>query len=106
MAKSVSNQNPNEWTFVAVHKSRVKVLENAILVIGTNPKLKGKLEFSSLFPKVFKRNKEHEDAIFFSFPPTFEVKVRKTNMKENTYSDIYLNEEEKVKFFKGLREEY
>lgn len=98
--KSVQN---NEWTFVAVHKSRVKPLENAILVNGTSPKLKDKVEFSTLFPKVFKRAKEHDDAMFFSFPKDFEVKVRKTNFETNTYSEIYLNEEQKEKFFKGLR---
>lgn len=103
----MENQKTNQsnWTFVAVHRSRVRFLKDAVLVDGTNEKLKGKLEFTTSLPLVFKRKKEHEDAIFFSFPPDFDVKVRKTNLSNNTYSDIYLTEEQKIKFFKGLRTE-
>ena len=97
--------NSVKWDFVAVHRSRVKFLKDAVLVDGTNQKLKGKLQFTSSLPMVFKRAKEHEDAIFFSFPPEFEVKVRKTNLKDNTYSESYIVGEDKLKFFKGLRTE-
>lgn len=100
-----SVNNSNDWTFIAVHRSRVRFLKKAVLVNGTNEKLKNVVNFSTSIPLVFKRKKEHEDMIFFSVPQDFEVKVRKTDLSNNTYSDIYLNEEQKTKFFKGLNKE-
>ena len=55
--------NSVKWDFVAVHRSRVKFLKDAVLVDGTNQKLKGKLQFTSSLPMVFKRAKEHDNAV-------------------------------------------
>lgn len=101
MVNSMKVVNDNEWTFVAVHKSRVTLLKNAYLVNGTNPKVKDK-SYTTIIPLVFKRKKEHENHIFFSLPNTFEVTIRITDLGNETYSEKVLSDEEKNKFFKFL----
>ena len=99
----VENKNDN-WTFVAVHKSRVKLLKNSYLIDVTNPKLVGKIQYTTTIPMCFKRKKEHENHIFFSLPKEFEVSLRTLDLNTEIYDDRILSEQEKSKFFRYLND--
>ena len=67
----------NNWVFLPVHKTRIiKELDKAILI---------KVDFdrSTILPKVFKREKETKDYIYYSLPKDFNANIRVTHYDES-----------------------
>ena len=68
----------NNWVFLPVHKSRIiSELSRAIL-------LKVDFDRSTILPKVFKREKETKDYIYFSLPKDFNANIRVSYKNEET----------------------
>ena len=69
------NQKSNEWVFLPINKSRVVFEGEKSVLIRVGYDKESKENYSLQLPLAFKRIKESNTHIYFSFPQNFEVNV-------------------------------